>query len=126
MSGEYHERYEDLTQEAIEYHRIIKSVIEELEAVDWYNQRAVATKDEDVRKIVAHNRDEEIEHACMGLEWLRRNSEVWDEYLREFLFRDGDITEHGHEDDEHDDHDEDDDGSGLDGSLGIGNLKEGK
>lgn len=123
MSGEYHERYEDLPQEAIEYHRIIKSVIEELEAVDWYNQRAAATEDEDVRKIVSHNRDEEIEHACMGLEWLRRNNEVWDEYLREFLFRDGDITEHGEEDEE-DDHA--DNGSNSDSSLGIGSLKEGK
>ncbi|MFW5790106.1 MAG: encapsulin-associated ferritin-like protein [Bacillota bacterium] len=121
MSGEYHERYEDLPQEAIEYHRIIKSVIEELEAVDWYNQRAAATEDEEVRKIVSHNRDEEIEHACMGLEWLRRNNEVWDEYLREFLFRDGDITEHG--DEEEGDADND---SSSDGSLGIGSLKEGK
>lgn len=122
MSGEYHERYEDLSEEAIEYHRIIKSVIEELEAVDWYNQRATATNDEDVRKIVSHNRDEEIEHACMGLEWLRRNNEVWDEYLREFLFTDGDITEHGHEDEEDDEHDE---SSSSNSSLGIGSLKEG-
>ncbi|MFN2362849.1 MAG: encapsulin-associated ferritin-like protein [Halarsenatibacteraceae bacterium] len=125
MSGEYHERHEDLPQEAIEYHRIIKSVIEEMEAVDWYNQRAVATEDEDVRKIVSHNRDEEIEHACMGLEWLRRNNEVWDEYLREFLFRDGDITEHGDEDEDEED-DDADNGSSSDGSLGIGSLKEGK
>lgn len=114
--SEYHEEQEDLSQEAIEYHRIIQSVIEELEAVDWYNQRADATDDETVRNIVAHNRDEEIEHACMGLEWLRRNSDVWDEHLKEFLFTEEEITEieeHG-EDEEH--------SSEEGGSLGIGNL----
>ncbi|MGM0420753.1 MAG: encapsulin-associated ferritin-like protein [Bacillota bacterium] len=120
--GEYHEPIESLPQEAIEYHRIIKSVIEELEAVDWYNQRAAATKDESVRGIVAHNRDEEIEHACMGLEWLRRNSETWDEYLREFLFTEGDITEL----EEEGEAEEDKENSSVDESLGIGSLKEGE
>ncbi len=121
MSGEYHEPLELLPQEAIEYHRIIKRVIEELEAVDWYNQRAHATDDEQVRKIVAHNRDEEIEHACMGLEWLRRNSETWDEMLREFLFTEAEIT--SIEDEEED---EEETESADNKSLGIGSLKEGK
>ncbi len=116
--AEYHEPLEDLPQEAIEYHRIIQSVIEELEAVNWYNQRAAATDDETVRGIVAHNRDEEIEHACMGLEWLRRNSEVWDEYLREFLFTEEEITEiedHGEEEEENEK-------MSGEGSLDIGDL----
>ena len=91
--SEYHEPEEKLTEEAIDYHRVIKSVMEELEAVDWYNQRATATNDPDVQAIVEHNRDEEIEHACMGLEWLRRNNPVWDEMLRTFLFQTAKITE---------------------------------
>ncbi len=88
--GEYHE--DNLPEEAKEYHRIIKSVIEELEAIDWYNQRAAATGDPTVKAIVEHNRDEEIEHACMGLEWLRRKNQVWDENMRKFFFTQGDIT----------------------------------
>lgn len=91
--SEYHEAEENLTEEAMEYHRIIKSVMEELEAVDWYNQRAAATNDPEIKAIVEHNRDEEIEHACMGLEWLRRNYPVWDEMLRTFLFTSAKITE---------------------------------
>lgn len=91
--SEYHEAEEKLTEEAMEYHRIIKSVMEELEAVDWYNQRAAATNDPEIKAIVEHNRDEEIEHACMGLEWLRRNYPVWDEMLRTFLFTSAKITE---------------------------------
>lgn len=114
--AEYHEPLEDLTQEAIEYHRIIQSVIEELEAVNWYNQRADATEDESVKNIVAHNRDEEIEHACMGLEWLRRNSEVWDEHLREFLFTEKEITEI------EEGEDEEESSETGDKSLGIGDL----
>src|SRR6056297_4283596 len=89
--SEYHE--DNLPEEAKEYHRIIKSVIEEMEAIDWYNQRAAVTGDPSVRGIVEHNRDEEIEHACMGLEWLRRNNPVWDEMLRTFLFTTAKITE---------------------------------
>ncbi|ADQ14236.1 encapsulin-associated ferritin-like protein [Halanaerobium hydrogeniformans] len=121
----YHEPEDKLTPEAIDYHRIIKSVIEELEAVDWYNQRAVATDDPDVEAIVAHNRDEEIEHACMGLEWLRRNSEVWDEMLRTFLFTDAKITEI-----EEDEMAEGEEGanpaSNSNGSLGLGNMRGGE
>lgn len=87
----YHE--ENLSEEVKDFHRIIQSTIEELEAVDWYNQRAAATKDESVRDIMIHNRDEEIEHAAMGLEWLRRNNPVFDEALRTFLFTEGSILE---------------------------------
>jgi len=83
---------ESLPESVKDYHRVIQSTIEELEAVDWYNQRAAASKDQSVKAIMEHNRDEEIEHACMGLEWLRRNSPKWDAMMREFLFSEGDIV----------------------------------
>ncbi len=89
--AEYHE--ENLPAEAKEFHRMIQSVIEELEAVDWYNQRAAVTKDSELKAIVEHNRDEEIEHAAMGIEWLRRNNEAFDEELETYLFTEDKITE---------------------------------
>lgn len=92
-SGEYHEPYEHLPQDAIEYHRMIKSLMEELEAVDWYNQRASICTDAEAKAIFEHNRDEEIEHACMALEWLRRKYPVWDEMMKEFLYTEGSIIE---------------------------------
>ena len=72
--------------------RAINSLKEELEAVDWYNQRVEASSDEELKAIMAHNRDEEIEHACMTLEWLRRNMDGWDEELKTYLFTSGPIT----------------------------------
>jgi len=72
--------------------RAINSLKEELEAVNWYNQRVAATNDETLKAILAHNRDEEIEHACMALEWLRRNMPKWDEELRTYLFTTEDVT----------------------------------
>lgn len=123
-SKEYHEPFEQLPQDVIEYHRIIKSVIEELEAVDWYNQRAALCMDSEAKAILEHNRDEEIEHACMGLEWLRRNNPVWDEMLREFLFTKGSIVaaessmgESGEEDTETEVERQND------GSLNLGKLQ---
>jgi ferritin-like protein len=89
----YHEPIEWLTQASIERHRAIVSLMEELEAVDWYDQRVDATKDEPLRAVLAHNRDEEKEHAAMTLEWLRRNDPGWDEVLRTYLFTDAPITE---------------------------------
>lgn len=88
----FHEDPDKLSDFAKDYHRIIQSTMEELEAVDWYNQRAEAATDPEARAIMEHNRDEEIEHACMGLEWLRKNNPHWDAMLREFLFKDGDIV----------------------------------
>jgi hypothetical protein len=90
--SEYHEPWEALPEEARDIHRAIRSLIEELEAVDWYHQRAVMTKDAPLRRIVEHNRDEEIEHACMALEWLRRNMPEWDAELRTYLFTNVDIV----------------------------------
>jgi ferritin-like protein len=92
-SAEWHEDYDSMSDEARNFSRAIKSVQEELEAVDWYNQRAQATTDKQLRKILEHNRDEEIEHAMMALEWLRRTNSVFDEHMRTYLFTKGDILE---------------------------------
>jgi len=81
----------NLSPEALNLHRAIVSLMEELEAVDWYNQRAEACTDPELRKILEHNRDEEIEHAVMVLEWMRRNNKTFDKELRERLFKDGAI-----------------------------------
>ena len=88
----YHEPVEELSDETRDMHRAIVSLMEELEAVDWYNQRADACKDPELRAILAHNRDEEIEHASMTLEWIRRRNAVFDRELRDALFKDGPIT----------------------------------
>jgi ferritin-like protein len=92
-SAEWHEKYEDMSELALNFSRAVKSVQEELEAVDWYNQRAQATKDEQLRRILEHNRDEEIEHAIMGLEYLRRINPTFDKHMRTYLFTTGDITD---------------------------------
>ena len=91
--SQYHEPVELLDEKARNISRALNSLKEEIEAVDWYNQRVAATKDEALKAIMAHNRDEEIEHAVMSIEWLRRNMDKWDEELRTYLFTDGDITE---------------------------------
>ncbi len=114
----FHE--ENLPQEVQDFHRIIQSLIEELEAVDWYHQRAAATTDTTVKAIVEHNRDEEVEHAMMALEWLRRRYPVFDEMMREFLFTEGDITEL-----EEGEEGQSGSGRGNDGSLGLSNLRGG-
>ncbi len=88
-----HEPAEKLRAETIDYHRAMVSLMEELEAVDWYNQRADATSDEGLKAILEHNRDEEKEHAAMTLEWLRRRDPVLDEQLRTYLFTEGPVTE---------------------------------
>ena len=87
MAEPLHEPLESLTPEIVEMHRALVSLIEELEAVDWYSQRIGASGDEALRKVLVHNRDEEKEHAAMTLEWIRRNDPVFDAYLREHLFR---------------------------------------
>lgn len=88
----FHEPYETLPAEVREAHRVLQSTIEEIEAVDWYHQRAAVSTDPESKAILEHNRDEEIEHACMGLEWIRRNNTVWDEMMRKFLFTTGSIV----------------------------------
>ncbi|MCB1015492.1 MAG: ferritin [Acidimicrobiales bacterium] len=89
----FHEPIERLGEEVLDRHRAIASLMEELEAVDWYDQRIAATSDEELAAILAHNRDEEKEHAAMVLEWLRRNDPTLDEHLRTYLFTDRPVTE---------------------------------
>ena len=93
----YHESLDRLTPETQDLSRAIHSLMEELEAVDWYQQRIDAASDPELRAILAHNRDEEKEHAAMVLEWIRRNDQETDAQLREYLFKTGSIT--GHEED---------------------------
>lgn len=83
---------EGLQKETIDRHRAIVSIMEELEAVDWYDQRAEAATDDELRAILEHNRDEEKEHAAMVLEWIRRNDPTFSKELREFLFTDKPLT----------------------------------
>ena len=91
-SNSLHEAVEALSPELIDRHRAVVSLIEELEAVDWYTQRASACTDPELRAILEHNGDEEKEHAAMALEWLRRHDPVLDRHLRKFLFREGSIV----------------------------------
>jgi uncharacterized protein len=88
----YHESIEELSDETRDMHRAIVSLMEELEAVDWYNQRVDACKDSELRAILAHNRDEEKEHAAMVLEWIRRKDATMDKELRDYLFTDKPIA----------------------------------
>ncbi len=95
MSHEgYHEPIEQLSTETRDMHRAIISLMEELEAVDWYNQRVDACSDADLKAILAHNRDEEKEHAAMLLEWIRRRDSRLDKELHEYLFTEKQIA-HG-------------------------------
>lgn len=95
--SEYHEPFEALPPEARDLHRALASLREEIEAVDWYHQRVMLCSDAELRAVLEHNRDEEIEHAVMTLEWLRRTMPAFEEQLRRHLWREGAIT------DEHDD-----------------------
>jgi ferritin-like protein len=113
-SAGLHERREQLKPETIDRHRAIVSLMEELEAVDWYDQRVDAATDDELRAILAHNRDEEKEHAVMILEWLRRHDPQLDQQLRTYLFAAKPVLEV-----------EAAAGAAENGSLGIGSLREG-
>ncbi|EMP54848.1 hypothetical protein MSNKSG1_13992 [Marinobacter santoriniensis NKSG1] len=93
-SDSYHEPINELSDDTRDMHRAISSLMEEFEAVDWYNQRVDACKDPELKAILEHNRDEEKEHAAMVLEWIRRKDPTMDKHLKEFLFRDGPIGHH--------------------------------
>ncbi len=82
----YHEPVSELTPDTRDMHRAITTLMEELEAVDWYNQRVDACNDAELKSILIHNRDEEKEHAAMVLEWIRRRDKVFDKELKDFLF----------------------------------------
>jgi len=115
VAGGMHEPRELTSQATQERHRAIRSLMEELDAIDWYDQRIDATTDPDLREILVHNRDEEKEHAAMLLEWMRRHDACLDEELRHYLFVEGSITEH-------EDAAAAGDGASGDGSLGLGGL----
>lgn len=91
--AEYHEPTAELSSATRNFHRALHSLVEELEAVDWYQQRIDAGPDDELREILEHNRNEEIEHASMLIEWLRRRMPGWEEKLKTYLFSAGRITE---------------------------------
>jgi ferritin-like protein len=90
----YHEPVEELSDATRDMHRAIISLMEELEAVDWYNQRVDACKDKELKAILEHNRDEEKEHAAMVLEWIRRRDTKFSDELKDYMFTEGDIGHH--------------------------------
>ncbi|WP_374447091.1 encapsulin-associated ferritin-like protein [Stella sp.] len=92
-SAGFHEAADDLSAATKDMHRAIVSLMEELEAVDWYQQRVDAAGDDELRAILAHNRDEEIEHAAMVLEWIRRRNAKFDEELGTYLNTTGSVLE---------------------------------
>ena len=113
MAGEtLHEDRELLGPEILDRHRAISTIMEELEAIDWYDQRIKASTDPELQSVLAHNRNEEKEHASMLLEWLRRHDQELDSHLRTYLFSQGPIREVKAVA-----------GSGASGGLAIGSLK---
>lgn len=90
----FHEDASELSDKTKDMHRAIVSLMEELEAIDWYNQRVDACKDTELKALLVHNRDEEKEHAAMVLEWVRRQDPVFSGYLKEFLFTDKPLAKH--------------------------------
>jgi len=94
MSSEgIHVPYEKLSRHTLHMHYAVTSLMEELQAVDWYRQRADDTQDDKLKAILLHNAGEEIEHASMLLEWIRRNDPRFAKELKEYLFTEGPITE---------------------------------
>ena len=91
MGIAWHAPYEMLKPETRDLARAVHSLMEELEAIDWYGQRMDVTDDDELRRILEHNRDEEKEHAAMVLEWIRRRDPKFDEHLRTYLFSSGDL-----------------------------------
>jgi ferritin-like protein len=120
-SSSLHEDPSAIGPEVVDHHRAVRSIMEELEAVDWYDQRVAATADAELAEVLAHSRDEEKEHAAMTLEWLRRKDAALDAALRQYLFTEGSIVaiEAAHEAAASDE-------PTPAAGLGIGALKEGK
>jgi uncharacterized protein len=119
-SGSLHENESVLKPETIDRHRAVVSIMEELEAVDWYDQRIDAATDQELKELLAHNRDEEKEHAAMMLEWLRRHDAKLDEHLRTYLFTNKRLLQI---EEEAEGQGGGDNSSSGDGSLGIGSLR---
>ncbi len=124
QSAGLHEPADRLSEETIDRHRAVTSIQEELEAVDWYDQRVNATDDAQLAAVLAHNRDEEKEHAAMTLEWLRRHDPVLDRHLRTYLFTSEQIVEIENEDESGDGGLDQGAGATGHGSLGIGDLRD--
>jgi len=121
MSSEaLHEAPDLLSEVTKNLHRAVVSLIEELEAVDWYTQRAEACSDAELKAVLIHHRNEEIEHAMMNLEWIRRHESAFDERMRTYLFQGGEIlqieaaAEKGGPGPA---------AAGSDGTLGVGSLR---
>lgn len=93
----YHEPFDLLDDDTRDMHRAITSLMEELEAIDWYNQRVTVCKDPELKAILMHNRDEEKEHAAMVLEWIRRRDNTFSGELKDYLFTDKPITDPDHQ-----------------------------
>ncbi|MFB6318321.1 encapsulin-associated ferritin-like protein [Saccharicrinis sp. FJH54] len=88
----YHEPPSELSIQTRDFTRALTTLKEEVEAIDWYEQRVDAAEDQHLKKILRHNQLEEMEHACMTLEWLRRNMKGWDKQMRQYLFTEKDIV----------------------------------
>lgn len=89
----YHEPIDEMSVETRDMHRALTSLMEELEAVDWYNQRIDVCKCDELKSILVHNRDEEKEHAAMLLEWIRRRDSTFNSELKDYLFTDKPISD---------------------------------
>ena len=125
-SDTYHEQLDLLSEPTKDMHRAIVSLCEELEAIDWYAQRAEATKDESLRAVLVHNKNEEIERAMMNLEWIRRASPEFDKNIRTYLLTTAPITEvekGGQDEARAPSKSPSKSGRIVEGSLGIGSLK---
>ena len=121
MAGEtLHEERGVLSKDILDRHRALSTIMEELEAIDWYDQRIAASDNAELRAVLTHNRDEEKEHASMLLEWVRRHDPAFDRQMRAQLFRDGAIRETAAIEAARPA------SSSGDGSLGIGSLRGGK
>lgn len=123
MTDNYHEPQSELSPETRDIHRALATVIEELEAVDWYHQRIDRTDDAQLKAVLAHNRDEEIEHAAMTLEWLRRRMPEFDENLRTYLFTTAPITEIEEHEERSAESEHRDGEASMRNDLGIGSLR---
>ena len=123
-SAGYHESLDKLRPETLDNHRALTSMQEELEAADWYDQRVDAATDQDLKDILAHNRDEEKEHFAMLLEWYRRRDAKMDEHLKTYLYTTGSLI--SREQASSGGGGGSADASGGGGSLGIGSLKGGQ
>ena len=123
QSAGFHEQMELLQPATRDRHRAIVSIMEELDAVDWYDQRIDAAHDEDLKRILAHNRDEEKEHAAMVLEWLRRRDPELDKNLRQYLFIDTPILQREEALEKAEAEEQGASTAVGDGSLGIGSLR---